>query len=98
MSIRSVAFFVSAASVPLTVNATLDTLTLADFDTSITIGSAQNIIATLDTLSLVDLNATIVIGTPLLISATKDTMVIASFDVALDFTGTQDRAAGFFSF
>ena len=52
MSMRSVAFFVSEGFTPLTVNATLDTLTLTDNDASISGSPPQNTAATTVSLSL----------------------------------------------
>ena len=99
MSIRSTAFFVSEAFTALTVNATTDTLTLADFDASITIGDALEISTTLDTLVLVDFDTNIIIGTPLLVTVpnTISLVLISSF-TDITFSSVQGQTQLFFSF
>ena len=97
MSIRSTAFFVSAAG-PLIVNATLDTLTLVDFDASIQVGTALVVSATLDTLVLADFDTTIVIGIPLIVSTNTVALVLVSTFADVTFSSIQGQAQLFFSF
>ena len=99
MSIRSTAFFVSEGVTELNINATTDTLTLVDFDSSITIGTALVVSTTLDTLVLTDFDAVIQIGTPLLVTvpATVSLVLISTF-VDVTFSSVRGQTQLFFSF
>ena len=97
MSMRGVAFFVSEGFVTLNVNATLDTLTLTDLDTVVTIiDGTQQIAATSVSLTLTALDSTVSIVQT--ISATTDSLAITA--LASTITNPNTRVVGnvFFSF
>lgn len=72
-----------AASGGTDVNATIDTLSITDFDATITALVDINISATLDTLSITNFDTTVQAGVDININATLDALAITNFNTTV---------------
>jgi len=96
MSIRSTAFYVPTAP-SLIVNATVDSLTLTQFDTTIELGSGLIVSCTVDTKILASLDTSVRQGIAITIFTSVEEIEIVSHPIEINSPGRL-TASGFFSF